>query len=91
MCAVALVLSLVTAVMAAPNAPVEQWGVYEVQLKGPTNGNPFVDVRLSAVFDNGNRTVKFPASTMAKGSTASASLRTPKVDGATRPRPIGGN
>ena len=29
---------------------VEQWGIYEVALNGPTNGNPFLDVRFSAVF-----------------------------------------
>src|SRR5512133_81597 len=43
---------------AETNQTVEQWGVYEIILKGPTNGNPFVDVRLSAVFDNGARQVE---------------------------------
>lgn len=32
---------------------VEQWGVYEVTLKGPTNGNPFLDVAFSARFTQG--------------------------------------
>jgi hypothetical protein len=37
---------------------VEQWGIYEIELKGPTNGNPFLDVRLSAVFENGSKSVE---------------------------------
>ena len=32
---------------------VEQWGVYEIALKGPTSGNPFLDVNLSATFTQG--------------------------------------
>jgi hypothetical protein len=35
---------------------VEKWGVFELELKGPADGNPFVDVRLSAVFTNGAAT-----------------------------------
>jgi hypothetical protein len=37
---------------------VEQWGVFELELKGPTNGNPFLDVRFDAVFDNGAKKVE---------------------------------
>jgi len=29
---------------------VEKWGVFQVELKGPAEGNPFVDVELSAEF-----------------------------------------
>lgn len=29
---------------------VEQWGCFELTLAGPSNGNPFVDVELSATF-----------------------------------------
>ncbi|HET7626069.1 MAG TPA: DUF5060 domain-containing protein [Verrucomicrobiae bacterium] len=36
---------------------VEQWGIYEIQLAGPTNGNPFTDVRFSARFINGDAAV----------------------------------
>ncbi|HKW30836.1 MAG TPA: DUF5060 domain-containing protein [Verrucomicrobiae bacterium] len=39
---------------------VEQWGIYEVALHGPTNGNPFLDVRFSAAFSNGSKTVEVP-------------------------------
>jgi hypothetical protein len=39
---------------------VERWGIYEIALQGPTNGNPFVDVRLSAVFEDGARRVEVP-------------------------------
>jgi hypothetical protein len=51
--------STTTMTRAATNT-VEQWGVYEIELKGPTNGNPFVDVRFSAVFDNGSKQMEVP-------------------------------
>ncbi len=54
-----LLMSLAIPTIAATNS-VEQWGIYEIELKGPTNGNPFVDVQLSAVFDNGDKRVKVP-------------------------------
>lgn len=31
---------------------VQQWGVFELQLSGPDEGNPFLDVMLSAAFCN---------------------------------------
>ena len=39
---------------------VAQWDIYEIVLNGPTNGNPFVDVQLSAVFNNGTNKVEAP-------------------------------
>ncbi len=45
---------------AATPAAVEKWGVFELELKGPTDGNPFVDVRFSAVFTNGATTLEVP-------------------------------
>lgn len=41
----------------APAAPVERWGTLEVALAGPSDGNPFVDVELSAVFRQGARSI----------------------------------
>ena len=38
----------------APEPVVEQWGIHELTLKGPADGNPFLDVRLSATFTNGH-------------------------------------
>ena len=35
--------------IAAPT-PVERWGLFEVSFKGPTTGNPFTEVRLTARF-----------------------------------------
>ena len=32
----------------------EQWGLLEVSLPGPTSGNPFIDVQLTATFQQGN-------------------------------------
>ncbi len=37
---------------------IERWGVYEIELTGPREGNPFVDVQLSATFRQKNRSVK---------------------------------
>ncbi len=55
----ALVLCLVCSVThAADDQTVEQWGVYEVALNGPTAGNPFLDVTFSANFTLGDSTVK---------------------------------
>lgn len=34
----------------AAGAVIEQWGVFEVSLRGPASGNPFQEVRLSATF-----------------------------------------
>lgn len=45
--------------VAAP-ASVARWDIYELELRGPSEGNPFVDVRISAVFSNGVRTVEVP-------------------------------
>jgi len=36
---------------------VEQWGIYEVSMPGPTNGNPFVEVQFSARFLLGDTNV----------------------------------
>jgi hypothetical protein len=47
-----------TAAGAADGGPaVEQWGVFEITLKGPSSGNPFADVELSARFRQGERHV----------------------------------
>lgn len=42
----------------AAQATAEQWGIFEVALAGPTNGNPFVDVRVSAKFSLGDTNVE---------------------------------
>lgn len=55
-----VLLAVLTSWSHALAVPVEQWGLYEVELKGPANGNPFIDVRLSAVFDNGTVRVEVP-------------------------------
>jgi hypothetical protein len=57
-CAGAFVASLVTSNLFAANSTVEQWGVFEVGLIGPTKGNPFLDVKFSAKFTQGDLTVQ---------------------------------
>jgi len=36
---------------------VERWGTYEIALRGPVTGNPFVDIHLEARFRFGNHVV----------------------------------
>lgn len=36
---------------------VEQWGIFELQLDGPSKGNPFLEVSVGAEFQYGHRTV----------------------------------
>jgi hypothetical protein len=42
----------------AAGTTVEQWGIFEITLAGPTNGNPFVDVNLSARFTQDTNSVE---------------------------------
>ncbi len=55
----AVCVSSVWAAERADTAP-EQWGLYEVDLKGPSDGTPFLDVSLSARFTQDNRIVNVP-------------------------------
>ncbi len=38
---------------ASQKSKVEQWSIYEIELKGPQTGNPFLDVTLGAEFKQG--------------------------------------
>ena len=44
----------------ANESTVEQWSVYEITLPGPTNGNPFLDVRFAAKFSQGGESIEVP-------------------------------
>ncbi len=44
--------------VAAPPASVEQWNIFEVSLRGPADGNPFVDTELTARFSQGATAVE---------------------------------
>jgi hypothetical protein len=37
---------------------VEQWGIFEISLKGPASGNPFREVSLAARFTQGDQTIE---------------------------------
>ena len=39
---------------------VEKWGVFEAEVKGPSTGNPFVDVSFGATFTLGHRDIAVP-------------------------------
>ncbi|MDD3321057.1 MAG: DUF5060 domain-containing protein [Paludibacter sp.] len=54
------VLLFFTAIISAANSTVKRWGVFSVELQGPSLGNPFTDVQLSAVFKNGKKELKVP-------------------------------
>ena len=41
-------------------ADVEQWGVWEMSLDGPRDGNPYLDVQLSAAFSQGDNRIVVP-------------------------------
>lgn len=49
-----------TGVVSAATTKVAKWGIYNIELTGPTVGNPFADVQLSAVFKNGEKELKVP-------------------------------
>jgi len=42
----------------ADSTAVEQWGVFEVSLRGPAAGNPFLEVQFAAEFRRQNRVVR---------------------------------
>jgi len=56
--ALALLLGVLLLAGSVVGAEVEQWDIFEVNLKGPVGGNPFVDVQLSAEFRQGSRAFK---------------------------------
>src|SRR4030042_3325202 len=45
-------------VVSAANPFIEKWGIFNIELKGPSVGNPYADVELSAVFKNNNKELK---------------------------------
>jgi hypothetical protein len=53
-----LVLAMAARVHAEP--AIEQWGVFDTSLKGPSSGNPFVDVALSAHFTSADQSLDVP-------------------------------
>jgi len=56
-CILLSLLMLATPPLLRAESGVEQWGVFEVALSGPTNGNPFTDVPFSASFSQGAQSV----------------------------------
>ncbi len=53
-CAIA---SVTVSSAAATASTVEQWGVFEIELSGPADGNPFTEVDLSARFMLGEKSI----------------------------------
>jgi len=38
-----------------PGLTLEQWTIFQLKMSGPTTGNPFMDVQLSATFSQGDK------------------------------------
>ncbi|MEO7717649.1 MAG: DUF5060 domain-containing protein [Capsulimonas sp.] len=53
-------LAMIFVVIALPTYAAEQWGVEEIVLHGPEGGNPYLDVKLEARFQQGSHVVKVP-------------------------------
>jgi hypothetical protein len=49
-----ILLALLAAPLLAAEPAVERWGIFEVTLTGPADGNPFTDVTLTATFTQGD-------------------------------------
>ncbi len=63
----AIASCLITACQSGESQRVEQWGVYELNLQGPSDGNPYMDNSLDATFSNGSQTVTVPGFYDGKG------------------------
>lgn len=59
-----ILLALPSCIISSCAAPeleeVEQWGVYEMELKGPSEGNPYMEHSIEAAFTNGKQSVTVP-------------------------------
>src|SRR5262245_20585913 len=53
-----VVLVLAALIGVGRAAEAEQWGLFELTLRGPADGNPFVDVEFSATFTKDSRAVR---------------------------------
>ncbi|MDP0500825.1 MAG: DUF5060 domain-containing protein [Verrucomicrobiota bacterium JB022] len=54
----ALLGSHLTAWAVTAPSSVEQWDVYEIELEGPSDGNPFAEVRLTGTFSDGEQSTE---------------------------------
>ncbi len=39
---------------------IEQWDVFEIKLNGPSEGNPYMDIKLDAIFTSGQKSISVP-------------------------------
>ncbi len=59
--AIGILLILLAARATGDTTPhVERWGLWDMTLDGPANGNPYVEVRLTATFERGDRRIIVP-------------------------------
>ncbi len=55
---IVLLLLIAAPSLLRAESSVEQWGVFEFSLNGPTNGNPFTDVSFAARFYQGDSSIE---------------------------------
>jgi hypothetical protein len=55
-----LAFLLLAPAVATPEKAVEQWGLFELELAGPSDGNPFLETEVSAEFTQGAISVTVP-------------------------------
>jgi hypothetical protein len=53
-------LILISSSFSFAQQKVEQWGIFTIELKGPSVGNPYTDVELSAVFKKNSKEINVP-------------------------------
>jgi hypothetical protein len=56
----ALLLAVVFTGLPLHAANIERWGIFELALRGPASGKPYLDVQWSATFRQANRAITVP-------------------------------
>jgi len=56
--ATVLLISALGVCVYGKDIQVEKWDIFELELKGPSEGNPYIDIELSAVFKKDDREIK---------------------------------
>lgn len=59
---------------------VEQWGLWEIEIPGPSTGNPFIEQTVKAVISGKNETKEIDGFMMEKGAIRYALCRRFKVN-----------
>jgi hypothetical protein len=55
-----LILAIIISGCNRQSERVEQWDLFEIELTGPSYGNPFMEIELAAVFSRGDQSISVP-------------------------------